>query len=95
MKKKKLQCSVPALLLAGVLCLTLAACGAKQSSDIQIHPCQQVTGTFFRGKTAILVFLHHRISFTRNRQKLAQEKYIWLRLPENANYLLQTLNSYF
>ena len=34
MKKKKLQCSVPALLLAGVLCLTLAACGAKQSSDM-------------------------------------------------------------
>ena len=33
MKKKKLQCSVPTLLLAGVLCLTLAACGAKQSSD--------------------------------------------------------------
>ena len=32
MKKKKLQCSVPTLLLAGVLCLTLAACGAKQSS---------------------------------------------------------------
>ena len=30
---------------------------------IQIHPCQQVTCTFFRGKTAILVFLHHRISF--------------------------------
>ena len=34
MKKKKLQCSVPTLLLAGVLCLTLAACGAKQSSDM-------------------------------------------------------------
>ena len=33
-KKKKLQCSVPNLLLAGVLCLTLAACGAKQSSDM-------------------------------------------------------------
>ena len=31
---KKLQCSVPTLLLAGVLCLTLAACGAKQSSDM-------------------------------------------------------------
>jgi len=34
MKKKKLQCSVPTLLLTGVLCLTLAACGAKQSSDM-------------------------------------------------------------
>ena len=34
MKKKKLQCSVPTLLLAGVLCLTLVACGAKQSSDM-------------------------------------------------------------
>ena len=34
MKKKKLQCSVPTLLLVGVLCLTLAACGAKQSSDL-------------------------------------------------------------
>ena len=34
MKKKKLQCSVPTLLLASVLCLTLAACGAKQSSDM-------------------------------------------------------------
>ena len=34
MKKKKLQCSVPTLMLAGVLCLTLAACGAKQSSDM-------------------------------------------------------------
>ena len=34
MKKKKLQCSVPTLLLAGVLCLTLAACGAKQPSDM-------------------------------------------------------------
>ena len=34
MKRKKLQCSVPTLLLAGVLCLTLAACGAKQSSDM-------------------------------------------------------------
>ena len=34
MKKKKLQCSVPTFLLAGVLCLTLAACGAKQSSDM-------------------------------------------------------------
>ena len=34
MKKKKLQCSVPTLLLAGVLCLTLTACGAKQSSDM-------------------------------------------------------------
>ena len=33
-KKKKLQCSVPTLLLAGVLCLTLAACSAKQSSDM-------------------------------------------------------------
>ena len=33
MKKKKLQCSVPTLLLAGVLCLTLAACGAKQSAS--------------------------------------------------------------
>ena len=31
MKKKKLQCSVPTLLLAGVLCLTLAFCGATQS----------------------------------------------------------------
>ena len=26
---KKLQCSVPTLLLAGVLCLTLAACGGS------------------------------------------------------------------
>ena len=34
MRKKKLQCSVPTLLLTGVLCLTLAACGAKQSSDM-------------------------------------------------------------
>ena len=34
MKRKKLQCSVPTLMLAGVLCLTLAACGAKQSSDM-------------------------------------------------------------
>ena len=34
MKKKKLQCSVPTLLLVGVLCLTLAACGVKQSSDL-------------------------------------------------------------
>ena len=34
MKKKKLQCSVPTLLLVGVLCLTLVACGAKQSSDL-------------------------------------------------------------
>lgn len=34
MKKKKLQCSIPTLLLVGVLCLTLAACGAKQSSDM-------------------------------------------------------------
>ena len=34
MKKKKLQCSVPTLLLVGVLCLTLTACGAKQSSDM-------------------------------------------------------------
>ena len=34
MKKKKLQCSVPTLLLAGVLCLTLAACGAKQPSGM-------------------------------------------------------------
>ena len=33
MRKKKLQCSVPTLLLSGVLCLTLAACGAKQSSE--------------------------------------------------------------
>ena len=31
MKKKKLQCSVPTLLLAGVLCLTFATCGVKQS----------------------------------------------------------------
>ena len=36
MKKKKLQCSVPTLLLAGVLCLTLAACDAKQSSDMPV-----------------------------------------------------------
>lgn len=34
MKKKKLQCSIPTLLLVGVLCLTLTACGAKQSSDM-------------------------------------------------------------
>ena len=34
MKRKKLQCSVPTLMLAGVLYLTLAACGAKQSSDM-------------------------------------------------------------
>ena len=34
MKKKKLQCSVPTLLLVGVLCLTLTACGVKQSSDL-------------------------------------------------------------
>ena len=34
MKRKKLQCSVPTLMLAGVLSLTLAACGAKQSSDM-------------------------------------------------------------
>ena len=34
MKRKKLQCSVPTFMLAGVLCLSLAACGAKQSSDM-------------------------------------------------------------
>ena len=34
MKRKKLQYSVPTLMLAGVLCMTLAACGAKQSSDM-------------------------------------------------------------
>ena len=44
MKKKKLQCSVPTLLLAGVLCLTLAACGAKQSSDMP------ASDTVLRGK---------------------------------------------
>ena len=43
---------------------------------------------------SIAVLLYQRIRHL-NRQKLAQEKYIWLRLPENANYLLQTLNSYF
>ena len=40
MKKKKLQCSVPTLLLTGVLCLTLAACGAKQSSLTCLHRIQ-------------------------------------------------------
>lgn len=49
----------------------------------RILPCQ-----------SIVVLLYQRIRHL-NRQKLAQEKYIWLRLPENANYLLQTLNSYF
>ena len=34
MKRKKLQCSVQTFMLGGVLCLTLAACGAKQSSDM-------------------------------------------------------------
>ena len=34
MKRKKLQCSVQNFMLGGVLCLTLAACGAKQSSDM-------------------------------------------------------------
>ena len=31
MKRKKLQCSVPTFMLAGVLCLTFATCGVKQS----------------------------------------------------------------
>ena len=33
MKKKKLQCSVPTFLLAGVLCLTLADCGLALATD--------------------------------------------------------------
>jgi len=41
MKKKKLQCSVPTLLLAGVLCLTLAACGAKQLPHTACPECGQ------------------------------------------------------
>ena len=45
MKRKKLQCSVPALLLAGVLCLTLAACGAKQSSDMPASDTESAVST--------------------------------------------------
>ena len=45
MKKKKLQCSVPTLMLAGVLCLTLAACGAKQSSDMPASDTESAVST--------------------------------------------------
>ena len=45
MKKKKLQCSVPTLLLTGVLCLTLAACGAKQSSDMPASDTESAVST--------------------------------------------------
>ena len=50
MKKKKLQCSVPALLLAGVLCLTLAACGAKQSSDMPASDTDSAVSTALPAK---------------------------------------------
>ena len=42
---KKLQCSVPTLMLAGVLCLTLAACGAKQSSDMPASDTESAVST--------------------------------------------------
>ena len=45
MKRKKLQCSVPTLMLAGVLCLTLAACGAKQSSDMPASDTESAVST--------------------------------------------------
>ena len=45
MKRKKLQCSVPTLMLAGVLCLTLAACGAKQSSDMPASDTEAAVST--------------------------------------------------
>ena len=45
MKRKKLQCSVPTLMLAGVLCLTLAACGVKQSSDMPASDTESAVST--------------------------------------------------
>ena len=45
MKRKKLQCSVPTLMLTGVLCLTLAACGAKQSSDMPASDTESAVST--------------------------------------------------
>ena len=45
MKRKKLQCSVQTLMLAGVLCLTLAACGAKQSSDMPASDTESAVST--------------------------------------------------
>ena len=45
MKRKKLQCSVPTLMLAGVLYLTLAACGAKQSSDMPASDTESAVST--------------------------------------------------
>ena len=45
MKKEKLQCSLRPLLLAGVLCLTLAACGEKQSSEIPVPETQAAVST--------------------------------------------------
>ena len=50
MKRKKLQCSVPTLLLAGVLCLTLAACGAKQSSDMPASDTDPAVSTALPAK---------------------------------------------
>ena len=44
-EKEKLQCSVPTLMLAGVLCLTLAACGAKQSSDMPASDTESAVST--------------------------------------------------
>ena len=50
MKRKKLQCSVPTLMLAGVLCLTLAACGAKQSSDMPASDTDPAVSTALPAK---------------------------------------------
>ena len=45
MKRKKLQCSVQTFMLGGVLCLTLAACGAKQSSDMPASDTESAVST--------------------------------------------------